>query len=329
MAPGALAQVLGDLPNVHNDNLLVGFDTSDDASVFRVGENLGLVQSIDFFPPMVDDPFLFGQIAAANSLSDIYAMGGDPLMAIAILGWPINTLAPEVAQQVIDAAEHLVKGTPAIAGKKARASGPAAELPGSPVKVFDRDEAALGETLIEHYQRGESVMMLYRKGSDRALMAEHLQGVLHADAALPAEQRRLRQLTYHSAKGLQADAVFMLGDCQYLTSSPYKNQVYRQAGLGRSGDPEAYDNAQKDEVLRLAYVAVTRARQRLVAAGLGITLVPASVQTQHRADIVYAPLTETAAVAPIILSRRAGDNSPLLKHCLALIEQMQAVDNNA
>ncbi|MFR7798636.1 MAG: AIR synthase related protein [Collinsella sp.] len=56
---------------MHNDNLLVGFDTSDDASVFRVGENLGLVQSIDFFPPMVDDPFLFGQIAAANSLSDI------------------------------------------------------------------------------------------------------------------------------------------------------------------------------------------------------------------------------------------------------------------
>lgn len=67
----------------------------------------------------------------------------------------------------------------------------------------------------------------------------------------------------------------------------------------------------------------------LVAAGLGITLVPASVQTQHRADIVYAPLTETSAVSPIILSRRAGDNSPLLKHCLALIEQMQAVDNNA
>lgn len=57
-----------------------GFDTSDDASVFRVGGNLGLVQSIDFFPPMVDDPFLFGQIAAANSLSDIYAMGGGRAM---------------------------------------------------------------------------------------------------------------------------------------------------------------------------------------------------------------------------------------------------------
>ena len=134
-------------------------------------------------------------------------------------------------------------------------------MPGSPVKVFDRDEAALGETLVEHYQRGETVMMLYRKGSDRALMNEHLQSVLHADAALPAEQRRLRQLTYHSAKGLQADAVFMLGDCQYLTSSPYKNQVYRQAGLGKAGDAQPFDSAQKEEVQRLAYVAVTRAVQ--------------------------------------------------------------------
>jgi len=164
-------------------------------------------------------------------------------------------------QQVIDAAEHLVKGTPTIAGKKARAAGPAAELAGSPVKVFERDEAALGQTLIEHYQRGESVLMLYRKGNDRAAMSEHLEPVLQAEAAVPAEQRRLRQLTYHSAKGLQADAVFMLGDCQYLTSSPYKNQVYRQAGLGKAGDPQPFDTAQKEEVQRLAYVAVTRAVQ--------------------------------------------------------------------
>jgi len=162
-------------------------------------------------------------------------------------------------QQVIDAAEHLVKGTPAIAGKKARASGPAADVHGAPVRVFERDEPALAQTLIEHYQRGESVMMLYRKGSDKRLMDAHLQPVLQAETQLPAEQRRLRQLTYHSAKGLQADAVFMLGDCQYLTSSPFKNQVYRQAGLGKAGDTQPFDTAQRDEIQRLAYVAVTRA----------------------------------------------------------------------
>ncbi|QXH54400.1 UvrD-helicase domain-containing protein [Pseudomonas maumuensis] len=162
-------------------------------------------------------------------------------------------------QHIIDAAEHLVKSAPAITGKKARASGLAAELPLSPVRVFDRDESALAETLIEHYQRGESVMMLFRKTSDKLLIEKYLESIVKVDSSLPPGQRRLRQLTYHSAKGLQADAVFMLGDCQYLTSSPYKNQVYRLAGLGKPGDAQAFDTAQKEEVQRLAYVAVTRA----------------------------------------------------------------------
>ena len=105
MAPGALAQVLGDLPNVHNDNLLVGFDTSDDASVFRVGENLGLVQSI-----------LFGQIAAANSLSDIYAMGGRPSHAMNLLCIP-NCLGVEVAGQILaGGADKCVEAGCSIAG---------------------------------------------------------------------------------------------------------------------------------------------------------------------------------------------------------------------
>ena len=111
MAPGALAQVLGDLPNVHNDNLLVGFDTSDDASVFRVGENLGLVQSIDFFPP-----FLFGQIAAANSLSDIYAMGGRPSHAMNLLCIP-SCLGVEVAGEILaGGADKCVEAGCSIAG---------------------------------------------------------------------------------------------------------------------------------------------------------------------------------------------------------------------
>lgn len=162
-------------------------------------------------------------------------------------------------QHIIDAAEHLVKGAPAITGKKARAAGLAAELPLAPVRVFDRDEAALAETVIEHYERGETVMMLFRKTSDKLLIERYLSSVIKVDSSLPPGQRRLRQLTYHSAKGLQADAVFMLGDCQYLTSSPYKNQVYRLAGLGKPGDAQAFDTAQKEEVQRLAYVAVTRA----------------------------------------------------------------------
>jgi hypothetical protein len=160
-------------------------------------------------------------------------------------------------QHIIDAAEHIVRAAPAIAGKKAKASGEPKPL--HPVNVLERDDEALGQRLAEHYRRGDSILMLYRKSSDKSLIEQHIQPVLNVDSSLPYDARRLKQLTYHSAKGLQADAVFLLGDCQHLTSSPYKNQVYRMAGLGKTGDSEPYDTAQKDEILRLAYVGITRA----------------------------------------------------------------------
>ena len=160
-------------------------------------------------------------------------------------------------QHIIDAAEHIVRAAPAIAGKKAKASGEPKPL--HPVNVLERDDEALGQRLAEHYRRGDSILMLYRKSSDKLLIEQHIQPVVNVDSSLPYDARRLKQLTYHSAKGLQADAVFLLGDCQHLTSSPYKNQVYRMAGLGKSGDSEPYDTAQKDEILRLAYVGITRA----------------------------------------------------------------------
>lgn len=81
--------------------LWVGNASRDDAAVYALDEARGVVSTTDFFMPIVDDPFDFGRIAATNAISDIYAMGGDPLMAIAILGWPVNVLAPEVAREVI------------------------------------------------------------------------------------------------------------------------------------------------------------------------------------------------------------------------------------
>ncbi|PKA68975.1 UvrD-like helicase family protein [Pseudomonas baetica] len=160
-------------------------------------------------------------------------------------------------QHIIDAAEHIVRAAPAIPGKKAKASG--APKPLQPVNVLERDDQALAQRLAEHYRQGHSILMLYRKSSDKLLIEQHIQSIVNVDSSLPREARRLKQLTYHSAKGLQADAVFLLGDCQHLTSSAYKNQVYRMAGLGKSGDSEPYDSAQKDEILRLAYVGITRA----------------------------------------------------------------------
>lgn len=81
--------------------LWVGNASRDDAAVYEIDAERGVVSTTDFFMPIVDDPYDFGRIAATNAISDIYAMGGDPLMAIAILGWPVNVLAPEVAREVI------------------------------------------------------------------------------------------------------------------------------------------------------------------------------------------------------------------------------------
>ena len=85
-----------------NPNLLVGNSSKDDAAAYDIGNGQAILSTTDFFMPIADDPFDFGRIAATNAISDIYAMGGRPLMAIAILGWPVNVLPPEVAQRVID-----------------------------------------------------------------------------------------------------------------------------------------------------------------------------------------------------------------------------------
>ncbi len=95
-----LDAVLSRLPRPTDPNVLVGFDTSDDAGVYQLSPEMAIVQTVDFFTPIVDDPFQFGQIAAANSLSDVYAMGGRPVSALSIVGFPTNG-DPNVMEQII------------------------------------------------------------------------------------------------------------------------------------------------------------------------------------------------------------------------------------
>jgi selenide,water dikinase len=103
IAPAVLKQILAsETPPFHHPQLLVGNETSDDAAVYDLGNGTSIISTTDFFMPIVDDAFTFGRIAATNAISDIYAMGGKPIMAIAILGWPLDKLGPDVAQQVIE-----------------------------------------------------------------------------------------------------------------------------------------------------------------------------------------------------------------------------------
>jgi len=110
ISPEVLDKILkGNIALPDNDKLIVGNHSRDDAAVLDLGNGTALISTTDFFMPIVDDPFNFGRIASANAISDVYAMGGKPLLAIAILGWPINKLAPEVAQQVIDGSRSICK----------------------------------------------------------------------------------------------------------------------------------------------------------------------------------------------------------------------------
>src|SRR5690554_1268209 len=101
MSPEDLSNILTQLPQISDPNVLVGTNTADDAAVYQINSNLAIVQTLDFFTPVVDDPFIYGQIAAANSLSDIYAMGAKPLFALNIVAFPSKGLPMEVLGEIL------------------------------------------------------------------------------------------------------------------------------------------------------------------------------------------------------------------------------------
>ena len=113
IAPAVLEQILsnGSFPQNKPDSgkLLVGYNTKDDAAVYDIGGGKAIISTTDFFMPIVDDPFDFGRVASVNAISDVYAMGGNPIMAISVLGWPIDQLSSKVAAEVISGARQVCK----------------------------------------------------------------------------------------------------------------------------------------------------------------------------------------------------------------------------
>jgi len=107
ISPKVLKEILGSSYTNLDSKLLVGHESSDDAAVYDLGDGRALISTTDFFMPIVDDPFHFGMIAGSNALSDVYAMGGRPLMAISIFGWPINAISSDIGARVIDGGREI------------------------------------------------------------------------------------------------------------------------------------------------------------------------------------------------------------------------------
>ncbi|AXK39821.1 selenide, water dikinase SelD [Crenobacter cavernae] len=155
IAPSVLEAILGDAreKGVFPD-LMVGTETSDDAAVYRLNDSQALIATTDFFMPIVDDPFDFGRIAAANALSDIYAMGGKPIMALAIVGMPVNTLPVETIRKILDGGEAVCRaaGIPIAGGHSIDAPEPIYGLVGMglvhPEQVKRNSDARAGDVLI-------------------------------------------------------------------------------------------------------------------------------------------------------------------------------------
>jgi selenide,water dikinase len=147
IAPGVLEHILRSDMQFEDANLLLGYATSDDAALYDIGNGQAIISTTDFFTPIVDDANDFGRIAAANAISDVYAMGGKPLMAVAILGWPVEKLSPEVAQKVLDGARSICKeaGIPLAGGHSIDSAEPIFGL------------AVTGIVQKEHIRRNNSV----------------------------------------------------------------------------------------------------------------------------------------------------------------------------
>lgn len=162
-------------------------------------------------------------------------------------------------QMVIDAAESIVSHTRGIPDKHGEAAHPDVKDLNHPVQLWDMDDDKLVELVEQHYEQGHEIMVLSRS---RSTLRDASQLIDHVKQRARKENHpdQIRLMTYHGSKGLEADAVFMLGDCEQLTSSDWRNQAYALAKLEMNGESRAYDQAQGEEVMRLAYVAITRAK---------------------------------------------------------------------
>ena len=175
---GSLRRVLSALPPQSNPDLLVGFETSDDAGIYRIAPNLALVQTVDFFTPLVDDPFTFGQIAATNALSDVYAMGGQPLTALAVVCFPQDADL-EILEQIMRGglAKMAEAGCTVVGGHSVRDAemkfGYAVTGLIDPARIYTNAGAVAGDDLILTKPIGTGVITTaLKQGKSEAVWVE-------------------------------------------------------------------------------------------------------------------------------------------------------------
>lgn len=175
--PGYLFSLLGSLPPLTDPNVLIGSSTADDAAIYKLSDDLALVLTTDFFTPIVDDPFDFGAVAAANAMSDVYAMGGKPLTALSIVGFPDTLLKPEVLAQILSGAmaKAAEAGIAIVGGHTIKSEEPIFGLAVvgtiAPDRVLSNDKARPGDILILTKPLGLGIITTAAKNGEDKLGA--------------------------------------------------------------------------------------------------------------------------------------------------------------
>ena len=210
--PADLEKVLANLPPVLDPNVLVGADKRDDAAVYRLTADLALVQTVDFFTPVVDDPYLFGAIAAANSLSDVYAMGAKPIFALNIAAFPVNRLPLEVLQEIIRGATDKATeaGISVLGGHSIEDNEPKFGMVVSglchPDKVLSNDGAKPGDVMILTKPIGNGIIASANKMglADEDTVAKSIEwmAMLNAAPAIEMENFQVNACTDVTGFGL-------------------------------------------------------------------------------------------------------------------------------
>jgi len=204
IAPKVLDEILkSNLSLPDNEKLLVGNSSKDDAAVYDIGNGMALISTTDFFMPVVDDAFDFGRIASANAISDVYAMGGKPILAIAILGWPVSKLPVETAQQIINGGKFVCKeaGIPLAGGHSIDSPEPIFGLAVTgivPIENLKRNNTAReGDTLFITKPLGVGILSTAQKRGQ--LKEEHRQPMIDQMTTLNKQGEALGKIKGVSA----------------------------------------------------------------------------------------------------------------------------------
>lgn len=169
ISPSQLAEIVRGLPEFDVPNLLTTIQSFEDAAVYKISEELALVQTIDFFPPVVDDPYLFGRIAAVNAISDIYAMGAKPIMALGVLCFPVCDYPLSVAQKILQGGADALKeaGAALVGGHSIQSAEPIYGLAVSglihPQQILTNGGAKSGDALVLTKRIGSGALLLAHK----------------------------------------------------------------------------------------------------------------------------------------------------------------------